>query len=77
MGPAADAHRIPGMDEGLSEGDVWRFGDLDMQVFEVPGHTSGHIALWFKDTDALFTGGWLPSLVCDPKERNSQRLHSA
>ena len=34
------------------------------QVFEVPGHTSGHIAYYFADAGAVFVGDTLFALGC-------------
>ena len=33
-------------------------------VFDVPGHTSGHIAFWFEESRALFCGDTLFALGC-------------
>jgi len=56
VAPKADSHRIPGIDEGLSGGDVWMFGDLEMSCIETPGHTSHSLCFWFRSENALFTG---------------------
>jgi hydroxyacylglutathione hydrolase len=63
-GPKADAARIPGMDLGLAEGDRFRLGDADVEVFETPGHTSGHISYWCANARALFCADTLFSLGC-------------
>lgn len=41
VGPAADAERIPGLDIPLADGASWRFGNVEMRVFDTPGHTKG------------------------------------
>jgi len=68
VGNRKDARRIPGLDQGVVEGDTVRLGDHDARVFEVPGHTSGHIAFWFADaapdSGALFCGDTLFSIGC-------------
>lgn len=56
MGPRADAARIPGIDVQVGDGDSWRLGSLEMRVFDTPGHTRGHICLWFPEAKALFAG---------------------
>lgn len=56
VGPKADAARIPGLDTPLGDGDSWQFGDLEMRVFDTPGHTRGHITLYFPQAGALFPG---------------------
>ena len=62
--PRADLHRIPHVDVPLAEGDRYKVGGSEAQVFAVPGHTSGHIALWFEADQALFSGDTLFSLGC-------------
>jgi hydroxyacylglutathione hydrolase len=64
IGPAADAHRIPDLDQTVAEGDTISVGDAEASVFETPGHTSGHIAFWFADDDALFCGDTLFAMGC-------------
>jgi len=64
VGFADDAERIPGIDVRVQEGDSVALGNCTAQVFEVPGHTSGHIAYWFEDSDALFCGDTLFSMGC-------------
>ena len=63
-GPRADAGRIGAMDRQLAEGDTVAIGKQEAEVFEVPGHTSGHIALWFAEAKALFCGDTLFALGC-------------
>ena len=45
-GPAAEARRIPQLTQTLAEGDRVRIDalGLDLEVWEVPGHTLGHLA---------------------------------
>jgi len=62
--PAADAHRIEGIDIPLSDGDTFAFGDSAAQTIATPGHTSGHIAFWFAQDAALFCGDTLFSMGC-------------
>jgi hydroxyacylglutathione hydrolase len=64
VGPAHDPDRIPGMDVQVKDGDTYELGAAQAQVFFVPGHTRGHIAYWFKDSDALFCGDTLFSIGC-------------
>jgi hypothetical protein len=64
VGPAADAARIPGIDVQLKDGDVWRFGSQEARVFDVPGHTRGHIAFHFPAASTLFPGDTLFALGC-------------
>jgi hydroxyacylglutathione hydrolase len=64
VGPRADRARIPGIDVEIGEGDRYRFGAATGEVFDVPGHTRGHIAYWFADSDALFCGDTLFLMGC-------------
>lgn len=64
VGAKNDAARIPGIDVKVEEGDIFEFGSQKAQVFEVPGHTVGHIAYWFEESDALFCGDTLFALGC-------------
>lgn len=64
IGPRADRDRIPGIQSEVGDGDTVRFGATKAQVFDVPGHTRGHIAYWFEAEDALFCGDTLFALGC-------------
>ncbi len=64
VGPLADRDRIPGIDLALAEGDTVTLGDATARVFDVPGHTRGHIAFWFAGEKALFCGDTLFALGC-------------
>ena len=64
VGPRADAARIPGIDVQVGRGDVYAFGSEKANVYDVPGHTKGHIAFHFPKSDALFCGDTLFALGC-------------
>lgn len=64
VGPRADTARIPGIQVEVGDGDTYALGGATAEVFDVPGHTSGHIAFWFADDDALFCGDTLFALGC-------------
>jgi hydroxyacylglutathione hydrolase len=63
-GAARDVGRIPGLDHALSDGDVFTFGALKVEVLETPGHTTGHIAFHIPEADLLFCGDTLFGLGC-------------
>jgi hydroxyacylglutathione hydrolase len=63
-GAAADRRRLPPLDIGLAEGDTLSLGASEARVFEVPGHTIGHVAFHFADDAALFTADSLMALGC-------------
>jgi hydroxyacylglutathione hydrolase len=64
VGPRADRERIPGIEIALGDGERWLFGKEEAQIFDVPGHTRGHIAYWFAQSDALFCGDTLFLMGC-------------
>ncbi|WP_424361107.1 hydroxyacylglutathione hydrolase [Methylocystis parvus] len=64
FGSAADAHRLPPLDQAVSDGDEVRLGASRARVIATPGHTSGHIVYWFPDDEAVFVGDTLFSLGC-------------
>ena len=64
VGPRRDRARIPGIDVEVDDGERYRFGEAEADVFFVPGHTSGHIAYAFREQRALFCGDTLFALGC-------------
>jgi hydroxyacylglutathione hydrolase len=64
VGPRADRARIPGIDIDVADGEDYAFGKQVARVFDVPGHTRGHIAFWFGGSRALFCGDTLFTLGC-------------
>lgn len=64
VGPRADRDRIPGIDVALGEGDTVALGRHRARVFDVPGHTRGHIAYWFAADQALFVGDTIFAAGC-------------
>jgi len=64
VGPAAEQARIPGMDQMVKEGDTVSIGAETGQVIETPGHTKGHISIYFPGGPALFAGDTLFALGC-------------
>jgi len=64
VGNRRDRSRIPGIDVEVDDGDRYRFGEAEAEVFFIPGHTSGHIAYAFRDQRALFCGDTIFALGC-------------
>ena len=64
VGARRDSARIPGIAIEVGEGDSFLLGAAAAMVLETPGHTLGHIAFWFPDSGALFSGDTLFSLGC-------------
>jgi hydroxyacylglutathione hydrolase len=61
FGHASDEGRLPGLTDGLEEGDRVSVGGLEAEVVFIPAHTRGHIAYVFDGAvfsgDTLFAGG--------------------
>lgn len=58
-GYAGDGQRIPGCSREVRDGDSIEVGRLTARVLYIPAHTSGHIAYYFPDASAVFTGDTL------------------
>ena len=61
IGAQRTAAAIPGLTEGVGDGDTFRFGASEGRVLLTEGHINGHISIVFDDVlfcgDTLFTGG--------------------
>jgi len=63
-GPAGENGRVPGLDHALKDGDEISIGRHLASVWEVPGHTLGHIAYIFSDDRVAFVGDTLFAMGC-------------
>lgn len=63
-GNAADAPRLPQLDEALNPGDRIAVGRNAAEVIGTPGHTRGHVAYFFTSEPALLVGDTIFSLGC-------------
>lgn len=59
-----DSARVPGATEFVDETSTISVGATQGKVLSLPGHTLGHIALWFSEAKALFCGDTLFGLGC-------------
>jgi len=64
IGGKADAHRLPTLDQAVEEGDTVTVGESEGHVLDVSGHTVGHIAFHFPDSNAVFSADSLMALGC-------------
>ncbi len=64
VGAAADAHRLPKLDQALKPGERVSIGATEGVVIDTPGHTVGHIAFHFPEGAVLLCGDTLFSLGC-------------
>ena len=63
-GAARDAHRLPPLDRAVEPGDMVPFAGHAVQVIDVAGHTTGHVAYYLPAASAAFTGDSLMALGC-------------
>ena len=64
LGFEKDKKRIPEIDIELKEKYKWTSELFECEILHIPGHTSGHICIYIKELNALFTGDTLFSLGC-------------
>ena len=64
VGPGGENDRVPGLDVALKEGDRASIGKHQAEVWEVPGHTLGHIAYIFHEDRVAFVGDTLFAMGC-------------
>ena len=64
FGPAEEAARIATIDTPLREGDQVSIGAHVAEIWEVPGHTLGHIAYVFRDSGIAFVGDTMFAMGC-------------
>ena len=64
VGAAADQHRLPRLNQAVTEGDTVMLGEVALQVIDTPGHTRGHIAYFAPDGGVLLCADTLFSLGC-------------
>lgn len=62
VGPEAEKNQIPGLDQGLTDGETFRLGESEAKIISAPGHTLGHILWYFPQDKVLFTGDVLFNL---------------
>lgn len=78
VGAAADAHRLPKLDQQVREGDLVMLGAASARVIETPGHTVGQINYFFADGAILCSGDTLFSLGCGRIiEGNATMMHAS
>ncbi|TFL19971.1 hydroxyacylglutathione hydrolase [Jannaschia formosa] len=73
-GNAEDAERLPPLDNPVRPGDTIRIGEAEARVWDVSGHTIGHVAFVFEDV--AFTGDSLMAAGCGRLfEGTAERMH--
>jgi hydroxyacylglutathione hydrolase len=64
FGHASDEGRLPGLTDGLEEGDTLSVGRRTAHILHIPAHTRGHIAYVFEEDEAVFCGDTLFAAGC-------------
>ncbi|MBY7649485.1 MAG: hydroxyacylglutathione hydrolase [Candidatus Liberibacter europaeus] len=64
FGPLIESDQIPGIDHGLTDGELLYFGKHIVKIISTPGHTIGHICYNFLEDNLLFVGDTLFSIGC-------------
>ncbi len=64
IGAKRDKHRLPTLDIEVEEGTELSIGSKTFNIFDVDGHTVGHIAYALLEDKALFTGDSLMVMGC-------------
>ena len=64
IGSSADARRLPILTESVAPGESFRWGEIEVQVIDTPGHTVGHIVYYMPGPGVLFSGDTLFAMGC-------------
>ncbi|MBD3765021.1 MAG: hydroxyacylglutathione hydrolase [Rhodobacterales bacterium] len=64
VGAAADAHRLPPLDQAVAPGDRLAIGDQTALVLDASGHTLGHLAYHLPGAGLVFTADSLMAGGC-------------
>ena len=64
IGPAGEEEKIPGLDRAVQQDSIVNLGAHTARIFDLPGHTLGHIAYIMEDEPVAFVGDTLFALGC-------------
>ena len=64
IGAKRDKHRLPPLDIEVEEGKQLKIGSKTFEIYDVDGHTIGHIAYGLMEDKALFSGDSLMVMGC-------------
>ncbi len=72
-----EVRRVYRPDRVVTEGDRVRLGSFEAEVWSIPAHTAGHIALYFESAQAVFVGDTLFAMGCGRLfEGTAEQMHS-
>ncbi len=60
----AEAEKVSAVDRVIAGRDRVSVGELEAEVWDIPAHTAGHIALYFEEAKMIFTGDTLFAMGC-------------
>lgn len=63
-GPEGDEQRIPGLDKVILRDQVNDVAGIYFEALFIPAHTMNHLAFWFRESQAVFTGDTLFLMGC-------------
>jgi hydroxyacylglutathione hydrolase len=64
IGPKAEADVIPGLDVMVSGGEKFTWAGREVEVWDCPGHSKGHIVFHMPEEFSVFAGDVLFSIGC-------------
>lgn len=64
IGPKGEAEKIPALGRMVGGGDVFKWAEREVKVYDCPGHTKGHIAFYIPSASVLFAADTVFSLGC-------------
>ena len=71
-----EVQRVYPPDRVLAEGDRIAVGGFEAEVWAIPAHTAGHIALYFESAKAVFVGDTLFAMGCGRLfEGTAEQMH--
>ncbi len=72
-----EVRRVYQPDQVITEGDRVRLGSIEAEVWSIPAHTAGHVALYFASAKAIFVGDTLFAMGCGRLfEGTAEQMHA-
>ena len=73
----AEAERVSKIDRVVAEGDRVKVAGAEAIVWDIPAHTSGHIAYYFTDEGMIFVGDTMFAMGCGRLfEGNAEQMYA-
>jgi hydroxyacylglutathione hydrolase len=78
VGFAGDAARVPAIDIKIQDEARFRFGNIEVELYHIPGHTHGAVCYYLPSEKVAFTGDTLFTMGCGRVMEGTpaQMLHS-